>query len=43
LAGQSFIYISIALAFLFASGTTLLLRQLLRSSSSAKSKLSLRA
>jgi uncharacterized membrane protein len=43
LAGQSFIYISIALAFLFASGTTLLLRQLLRSSSSAKRKLSLRA
>ena len=31
LAGHSFAYISIALAFLFASGTTLLLKRLLRS------------
>jgi uncharacterized membrane protein len=31
LAGQSFAYISIALAFLFASGTTLLLKKVLRS------------
>jgi uncharacterized membrane protein len=31
LAGQSFVYISIALAFTFASGTTLLLKRMLRS------------
>lgn len=43
LAGQSFIYISIALAFVFTSGTTLLLRQLLLSSRSAKRNLSRRA
>jgi uncharacterized membrane protein len=36
LAGQSFLYISIVLAFLFATGTTLSLKKLLRSSGSAK-------
>lgn len=35
LAGQSFVYISIAMAFLVASGTTLLLKKMLRSWRSA--------
>jgi uncharacterized membrane protein len=39
LAGHSFAYISIALAFLCASGTTLLLKQLLRSWRSARETL----